>query len=89
MQKQLSDFQQFLLVDVVEFASYIWHEWCRQKLALVIFFGLSLNFTVVPWVYAATGKVEPRHLYAIGGLGLIILGMVIYLFDVVFRPERY
>lgn len=44
---------------------------------------------IVPVVYATTGKLEPRHTYALTGLGIITLGLVIYLFDVVFRPDRY
>jgi F subunit of K+-transporting ATPase (Potass_KdpF) len=61
----------------------------QKQFVLVIFFGLSLSITLTPLVYAATGTIEPRHAYAIGGLGLIILALIIYLFDVVFRPERY
>ncbi len=61
----------------------------QKQFILVFFFGLSLTITLAPLVYAATGTIEPRHTYAIGGLGLIILALIIYLFDVVFRPERY
>jgi putative Ca2+/H+ antiporter (TMEM165/GDT1 family) len=61
----------------------------QKRFVLVIFFGLSLNIALAPLVYAATGKIEPRYAYAIGGLGFIILALIIYLFDVVFRPERY
>jgi K+-transporting ATPase KdpF subunit len=80
----------FSKADVVEAISYIWYEWQRQKLPLVIFLGLCLNLLLAPCVYAATGgKLEPRHTYALGALGLVTLALVIYLFDVVFRPERY
>jgi F subunit of K+-transporting ATPase (Potass_KdpF) len=61
----------------------------QKQIVLVFLFGLSLNIALAPLVDAATGTIEPRHAYAIGGLGLIILSLIIYLFDVVFRPERY
>jgi hypothetical protein len=72
-----------------ELIIYILYKWRRQKLFLILFLGLSLNIIFTPIVYAAIGKFEPRHSYAIAGLGAITLGIIIYLFDVVFRPERY
>lgn len=61
----------------------------RKLPVLIFFFFLTcFNIVIVP-VYAATGKLEPRHTYAIGGLGVIILGLIIYLFDVVFHPHKY
>ncbi|BAZ38212.1 K+-transporting ATPase subunit F [Calothrix sp. NIES-4101] len=60
-----------------------------KKLPLIIFLGVSLNIIFLPIVYAATDKIEPRHTYAIAGLSIIILGIIVYLFDVIFRPERY
>jgi F subunit of K+-transporting ATPase (Potass_KdpF) len=61
----------------------------QKQFLLVFFFGLSLSVALIPLANAATGTIEPRYAYAIGGLGLIILSVIIYLFDVVFRPERY
>lgn len=76
--------------DIVETVYYIWQQWFKQKSPLFIFFALCLNAIIAPAVYAATGgKFEPRHTYALSALGLVILGLAIYLFDVVFRPERY
>jgi hypothetical protein len=75
--------------NITELINCICQKWRRKKLPLIIFFGLSFNIIFVPIVYAATGKFEPRHTYAIAGLGAITLGIIIYLFDVVFRPERY
>ncbi|MBE9015566.1 K+-transporting ATPase [Chroococcidiopsis sp. CCALA 051] len=62
----------------------------RPKLPLVIFLVLSLNAILAPIVYAATDETWQRtQAYALGILGFITLALVIYLFDVVFRPERY
>jgi len=62
----------------------------RHKLPLVVFLFLSLNIILAPVVYAATdGTWQRTQAYALGILGLVTLGLVIYLFDVMFRPERY
>lgn len=62
----------------------------RHKLPLIIFLVLSLNVILAPIVYAATdGTWQRTQVYALGILGFVTLGLVIYLFDVVFRPERY
>ncbi|PAX51617.1 potassium-transporting ATPase subunit F [Brunnivagina elsteri] len=66
-----------------------WQKWRRKKLLLIIFLGISLNIIFAPIVYANIGKFEPRHTYAIAGLSIITLGIIIYLFDVIFRPEKY
>ena len=75
---------------LVEGVSFVWFEWRRQQLPLAIFLLLCLNLVIAPVVYAASGgTLERRSAWAIGILGLVTLGLVIYLFDVVFRPERY
>jgi K+-transporting ATPase KdpF subunit len=68
----------------------ITNSFARYKLPLLIFLILSLNITLAPIVYAATdGTWQRTQAYALGILGLVTLGLIIYLFDVVFRPERY
>jgi len=77
-------------MQVNEGISFVWFEWRKQKLPLTIFLLLSLNLVIAPAVYAASsGTLERRSAWAIGVLGLVTLGLVVYLFDVVFRPERY
>jgi K+-transporting ATPase KdpF subunit len=45
---------------------------------------------VAPAVYAATGgQLDRRYVYSIGLLALVTLGLCIYLFAVVFQPERF
>jgi K+-transporting ATPase KdpF subunit len=64
-------------------------EW-QQKLPLAIFMGLCVNLLIAPVVYAAAdGALERSHAYALGLLGLVTLGLVVYLFVVVFQPERF
>lgn len=77
-------------LNLIEGVSFVWFEWHRQQLPLAIFLLLCLNLVIAPAVYAASsGTLERRSAWAIGILGLVTLGLVIYLFDVVFRPERY
>jgi F subunit of K+-transporting ATPase (Potass_KdpF) len=87
--KIIKDYLDLSSMELFETLSYIWSQWRKQKLPLIIFLGLSSNLVIVPAVYAATGKLEQRQVYAISGLSIITFGIIIYLFDVVFRPERY
>ena len=65
-------------------------EWRRQKMPLYAFLLLCLNLVIAPAVYAAaTGVLERRQAYALGLLGLLTLGLIIFLFVVVFQPERF
>ncbi|MBW4663290.1 MAG: K(+)-transporting ATPase subunit F [Chroococcus sp. CMT-3BRIN-NPC107] len=65
-------------------------EWRRQKMPLYAFLLLCFNLAIAPAVYAAaSGALERRHAYALGILGLLTFGLVVYLFVVVFQPERF
>jgi len=77
-------------VDVVEGIGFVWSQWRRQKLPLAVFLVLCLNLAIAPAVYAASGgQLERRYAYALGLLGLVTVGLVVYLFVVVFQPERF
>lgn len=70
--------------------SFVWWQWRRQMLPLVIFVLLCLNLVIAPAVYAAVdGTLERRQVWALGLLGLLTLGLTVYLFVVVFQPERF
>lgn len=65
-------------------------EWRRQRIPIAIFVILCINLLLAPVVYAAAdGGLERRYAYAIALLGLVTLGLVVYLFVVVFQPERF
>ena len=65
-------------------------EWRRQRIPIAIFLVLCLNLVFAPAVYAAAdGTLERKSAYAIALLGLVTLGLVVYLFVVVFQPERF
>lgn len=64
-------------------------QWRRQKLPLYLFLAMCFNLIVAPLVYAATGEQLSRsQSWGLGLLGLVILGLSIYLFFVMFVPEK-
>ncbi|BAZ32712.1 potassium-dependent ATPase G chain [Cylindrospermum sp. NIES-4074] len=70
--------------------SFIRSQCRKQQLPLVIFIMLCLNLLIAPVVYAAAGGIlEKRSTWAIGVLGFVTAALVIYLFIVVFQPERF
>lgn len=77
-------------VDLVEGISFVWSGWRKQQVPLAIFLVLCLNLVIAPVVYAAAdGTLERRSAWALGILGLVTLGLTVYLFVVVFQPERF
>ncbi|MBW4471696.1 MAG: potassium-transporting ATPase subunit F [Stenomitos rutilans HA7619-LM2] len=68
----------------------IWTEWRRQKLPLYLFLGLCLNLVLAPAVFAATGNDLSRtQAYWLAALGLVTIALAIYLFFVMFVPEKF
>ncbi|OKH40960.1 potassium-transporting ATPase subunit F [[Phormidium ambiguum] IAM M-71] len=73
------------------------HFWRLAKIQLrkktwssLILSLICLNLIVAPAVYAAAGgEIERSSAWAIGLLGLLTLALSIYLFVVIFQPERF
>lgn len=62
----------------------------RRPWSSLILLGTCLNLIIAPAVYAAAGgEIERSSAWAIGLLGLLTLGLSIYLFVVIFQPERF
>jgi K+-transporting ATPase KdpF subunit len=60
------------------------------RIPIAIFILLCINVLIAPVVYAAADSaLERGNAYALGLLGLVTLGLVVYLFVVVFQPERF
>jgi F subunit of K+-transporting ATPase (Potass_KdpF) len=75
---------------VLEDISEICSDWRKQKLPLYLFLGMCFNLVVAPVVYAATGEQFSRtQAWALGLLGLVTLSLSIYLFFVMFVPEKF
>ena len=61
-----------------------------QKLAVYFLIILGLNLILSPLVQASTGGILSRgQSYALGLLGLVTVSLFIYLFVVIFQPERF
>ncbi len=68
----------------------IWSSWRKQKLPLYLFLGMCFNLVVAPMVYAATGEqFSHTQAWALGLLGLATVSLSIYLFSVMFIPEKF
>jgi len=62
----------------------------RHRMAWGLFLGLCLNLAIAPTVLAMTdGGIERGTAYAIGLLGIVTLGLAVYLFAVILQPERF
>ncbi|KAF3888076.1 MULTISPECIES: potassium-transporting ATPase subunit F [Nostocales] len=74
----------------IEMATEIWYEWRKQKLPLSLFLAMCFNLLLAPIVYAATAQTFSRNqAWALGLLGLVTVGLSIYLFFVMFVPEKF
>ncbi|MDF5709196.1 MAG: potassium-transporting ATPase subunit F [Nostoc sp. S4] len=68
----------------------IWCQWRKQKLPLYLFLAMCFNLVVAPVVYAATSEQLTRsQAWGVGLLGLVTVGISIYLFFVMFVPEKF
>lgn len=68
----------------------IWSQWRSQKLPLYLFLGMCFNLVLAPFVYAATNETFGRtQVWALGLLGLVTVGLSVYLFFVMFVPEKF
>ncbi len=75
---------------VIEDMTEIWSEWRRQKLPLYLFLGLCFNLVLAPAVFAATGgEMSRSQTYWLSALGLVTIALAIYLFFVMFVPEKF
>jgi F subunit of K+-transporting ATPase (Potass_KdpF) len=76
--------------EVLEEGIEIWSEGRRQKLPLYLFLALCFNLVVAPVVYAASGNEFSRtQAWALGLLGLGTVTLSVYLFFVMFVPEKF
>lgn len=73
-----------------EVMELVGEQWQKNPLPIQIFLLLCLNLLIAPAVDAATGaEITRKAAYALGILGMVIAGLSIYLFVVIFQPERF
>jgi K+-transporting ATPase KdpF subunit len=88
--KRVNFLKDSLLRDFRESIELLREQWKRNPLPIQLFLLLCLNLVIAPAVNAATGEeITRKAAYALGILGLVTLGLVIYLFAVIFQPERF
>ncbi len=79
-----------LPVEMAETIDLLLEQLRHRPLPLQVFLLMCLNLVVAPAVYATTGEaISRKAAYAIGLLALVTLALTIYLFVVVFQPERF
>ncbi len=68
----------------------IWQLAIKKKYPKHLFFALCLNLIVAPAVYAANAESFTKfQAYALGLLGIATFAFSIYLFVVMFQPEKF
>ncbi|HEY9892513.1 MAG TPA: K(+)-transporting ATPase subunit F [Candidatus Sericytochromatia bacterium] len=84
------EFKNNLPRDFGEVTEIIGEQWKRNPLPMQIFLLLCLNLLLAPAVDAATGaEINHKAAYALGLLGIVVVGLSVYLFVVIFQPERF
>lgn len=62
----------------------------KPTLPKILLLGLLVNAAIAPALHAATGPNIPRGTaYALGLLGLVIVGLSVYLAAVIVQPEKF
>ena len=62
----------------------------NRKLTRYLLWSSGINLVLAPVVYAATGgTISREQSYALGLLGVVTLALSIYLFLVIFQPEKF
>lgn len=76
--------------DVVETATEVWVHYRGKKLPIYLFLAFCFNLIAAPVVLAASrDELSRSQAWAIGLLGLGIVALAIYLFFVMFAPEKF
>lgn len=75
----------------MKFLSYVSRKDAKaQRFSVYIFGFLILNLVLAPIVRAATGDIISRgQAYALALLGLVTFSLFVYLFVVIFQPEKF
>lgn len=88
--KQVKQLKEILPNDLGEAGEIIRQQWKRHPFAVILFLALCLSGAIAPSIYAATGdEVTRQNAYALGILVLITFALAIYLFFVIFQPEKF
>lgn len=73
--------------DTVELGKMLWK---RHPIPVQLFLVMCFNLIIAPAVYAATDEsLTKKAAWGLSLLGLVIIGLAVYLFTVIFQPERF
>ncbi len=62
----------------------------NRKLTRYLLWSSAINLVLAPVVYAATGgTISREQSHALGLLGIVTVALSIYLFAVIFQPEKF
>lgn len=87
---KITSVYQLLPQNIRYFWEILLEQFGKYPLPMMMFLGLCFNLLIAPVVYGATGEdVSRQTAYSIGILICVILGLSIYLFVVIFQPERF
>jgi K+-transporting ATPase KdpF subunit len=78
---------EYLPLDLAQILAFLAAK--RNRVPLTIFLLLCLNVLLAPAVQAATPETSRYTTYAIAFLGVITVSLCIYLFVVIFQPEKF
>lgn len=88
--KRVNFLNLFLPKNLSEAGELFREQWKRNPLPIQMFLLLCLNLLIAPAVDAATGEeITHKAAYALGILGIVTVGLAIYLFAVILQPERF
>lgn len=88
--KKLARFDNYFPENILEGISLLKTLWHRHPIPMQIFLLLCLNLVIAPAVYAAVGDEFTRKAaWALGLLGIVTIALSIYLFVVIFQPEKF
>lgn len=77
-------------IPLTEIILFLRSQYQKRPVPIQLFFLLCFNLILAPAVLAATdGGISRLNAYAIGILGLVTLGLAVYLFAVMLQPERF
>ncbi len=78
------------LIHSIESLTHFDFDFRRHKFSVALFFALCFNLLLAPLVYAATtSELTRSQAWALGLLGLSTAALSIYLFFVMFAPEKF
>jgi K+-transporting ATPase KdpF subunit len=72
--------------EIIELAQMLWR---RHPIPVQLFLVMCFNLIIAPAVYAADESLTKKAAWGLSMLGLVIVGLAIYLFVVIFQPERF